>query len=71
MKIEIDVNKDGYSVTYKAGEYQHTEKHVRTALGSKCVEGDFENEEKDISEEAYDALNDIKMACFDIMTSLR
>lgn len=66
-KVSIEITDKGWSVTVQKGEKTFIERHVVTPIGSKCIEGDFENE-SGISEDLYYALS--SFSNFDIMNAL-
>jgi len=66
-KVIIEVTESGWTTTVKNGDSEIVEKHLSTPTGSRCVQGNFEDEDS-IDDELYDAL--IGFAMYDIMRAL-
>jgi hypothetical protein len=67
-KVIIEITEGGWITTIKDGDFEIIEKHLSTPSGSRCVEGNFENEDS-ISDELYAALSGYYI--YDIMRALR
>ncbi len=66
-KVTIEVTATGWTITMLDGKKTLVKKHVRTPTGAQCVEVNYD-EDKDISEELYDALGSFTF--YDIMIAL-
>lgn len=66
-KISIEITADGWKTDVTINGKTYTERHVGNYYGSKCVEGNFE-EEEEIPESVYDALD--SFFCFDCQQAL-
>ena len=65
-KVTIEISENGWETKVEIDGKTYIEKHRRTNLGSKSIEGDFENE---LTGELYEALSGF--AQYDIMEALK
>ena len=66
-KVMIEITPKEYTIKVILDEKEFIERHVKTLMGSECVEGNFESEEE-IYHALYDALNDFY--CYHVMNAL-
>ena len=68
-KVTINISQVGFEIVLQLGDKTFTEKHEKLNMGSKLIEGNFEDE-IDIPDEMYYPLENIAMNCSDVMDKL-
>jgi hypothetical protein len=66
--VRVVITPDGWTTIVKLGDEEIKEVHEITSTGSKCIEGDFEQDDR-LSDSLYDALDTFTF--HDIMNALK